>query len=50
MEKKLEQADKLLSQIAVKGEEAFYMVDARRLLKDIYDIIKETQNGEQINK
>lgn len=51
IEKKLEQADKLLSQIAVKGEEAFYMVDARRLLKDIYDIIqKEKQNDKQSDK
>lgn len=50
MEKKLEQADKLLSQIPVKGEDAFYMVDARRLLKDVYDWIKETQHGEQSNK
>ena len=50
MEKKLEQADKLLSQIPVKGEDAFYMVDARRLLKDIYDMIKEKSNGEQSNK
>ena len=49
IEKKLEQADKLLSQIPVKGEDAFYMVDARRLLKDIYDWIKETQHGEQSN-
>lgn len=47
MEKKLEQADKLLSQIPVKGEDAFYMVDARRLLKDIYDMLKEKSNGEQ---
>lgn len=50
IEKKLEQADKLLSQIPVKGEDAFYMVDARRLLKDIYDMIKERTNGEQSNK
>lgn len=50
IEKKLEQADKLLSQIPVKGEDAFYMVDARRLLKDIYDMIKEKSNGEQSNK
>lgn len=50
MEKKLEQADKLLSQIPVKGEDAFYMVDARRLLKDIYDMIKERTNGEQSDK
>ena len=50
MDKKLEQADKLLSQIPVKGEDAFYMVDARRLLKDIYDLIKEKQYGEQSNK
>lgn len=49
IEKKLEQADKLLSQIPVKGEDAFYMVDARRLLKDVYDWIKETQHGEQSN-
>jgi hypothetical protein len=49
MDKKLEQADKLLSEITVKGEEAFYMVDARRLLKDVYDWIKETQHGEQSN-
>ena len=49
MEKKLEQADKLLSEITVKGEDAFYMVDARRLLKDVYDWIKETQHGEQSN-
>ena len=47
IEKKLEQADKLLSEITVKGEDAFYMVDARRLLKDIYDMIKERTNGEQ---
>ena len=47
IEKKLEQADKLLSQIPVKGEDAFYMVDARRLLKDIYDMLKEKSNGEQ---
>ena len=50
IDKKLEQADKLLSQIPVKGEDAFYMVDARRLLKDIYDLIKEQNNGEQSNK
>lgn len=50
IEKKLEQADKLLSQIPVKGEDAFYMVDARRLLKDIYDMLKEKSNGEQSNK
>ena len=50
MDKKLEQADKLLSEITVKGEDAFYMVDARRLLKDIYDMIKEKQYGEQSNK
>lgn len=50
IEKKLEQADKLLSQIPVKGEDAFYMVDARRLLKDIYDIIREKANGEQSDK
>lgn len=50
IEKKLEQADKLLSQIPVKGEDAFYMVDARRLLKDIYDMIKEKSNGEQSDK
>ena len=49
IEKKLEQADKLLSQIPVKGEDAFYMVDARRLLKDIYDLIKEQNNGKQSN-
>ena len=49
IDKKLEQADKLLSQIPVKGEDAFYMVDARRLLKDVYDWIKETQHGEQSN-
>ena len=49
MDKKLEQADKLLSEITVKGEDAFYMVDARRLLKDIYDMIKEKQHGEQSN-
>jgi hypothetical protein len=49
MDKKLEQADKLLSEITVKGEDAFYMVDARRLLKDVYDWIKETQHGEQSN-
>ena len=49
MEKKLEQADKLLSEITVKGEDAFYMVDARRLLKDVYDWIKEQQHGEQSN-
>ena len=50
IEKKLEQADKLLSEITVKGEDAFYMVDARRLLKDIYDLLKEKQHGEQSNK
>ena len=50
IEKKLEQADKLLSQIPVKGEDAFYMVDARRLLRDIYDLIKEQNNGKQIDK
>jgi hypothetical protein len=50
IEKKLEQADKLLSQIPVKGEDAFYMVDARRLLKDIYDMLKEKSNGEQSDK
>ena len=50
MEKKLEQADKLLSEITVKGEDAFYMVDARRLLKDIYDMLKEKSNGKQSNK
>ena len=50
IEKKLEQADKLLSEIAVKGEDAFYMVDARRLLKDIYDMIKEKSNGKQSDK
>lgn len=50
MDKKLEQADKLLSEITVKGEDAFYMVDARRLLKDIYDMIKEIQYGEQSDK
>lgn len=50
MEKKLEQADKLLSEITVKGEDAFFMVDARRLLKDIYDMIKEKQYGEQSDK
>ena len=50
MDKKLEQADKLLSEITVKGEDAFYMVDARRLLKDIYDMLKEKSNGEQSNK
>ena len=50
MDKKLEQADKLLSEITVKGEDAFYMVDARRLLKDVYDWIKEQQHGEQSNK
>ncbi len=50
MDKKLEQADKLLSEITVKGEDAFYMVDARRLLKDIYDMIKEKQYGEQSDK
>lgn len=50
IEKKLEQADKLLSQIPVKGEDAFYMVDARRLLKDIYDMLKERQHGEQSDK
>ena len=50
MEKKLEQADKLLSEITVKGEDAFFMVDARRLLRDIYDMIKEITNGEQSNK
>lgn len=50
MDKKLEQADKLLSEITVKGEDAFYMVDARRLLKDVYDWIKETQHGEQSDK
>ena len=50
IDKKLEQADKLLSQIPVKGEDAFYMVDARRLLKDIYDMIKEKSNGEQSDK
>ena len=50
MEKKLEQADKLLSQIPVKGEDAFYMVDARRLLKDIYDMIKEKSHSEQSDK
>ena len=49
MDKKLEQADKLLSEITVKGEDAFYMVDARRLLKDIYDMIKEKEHGEQSN-
>ena len=49
MDKKLEQADKLLSQIPVKGEDAFYMVDARRLLKDVYDWIREKSNGEQSN-
>lgn len=49
MDKKLEQADKLLSEITVKGEDAFYMVDARRLLKDVYDWIKEQQHGEQSN-
>ena len=49
MDKKLEQADKLLSEITVKGEDAFYMVDARRLLKDVYDWIKEKQHGEQSN-
>ena len=50
IEKKLEQADKLLSQIPVKGEDAFYMVDARRLLKDVYDWIREKANGEQSDK
>ena len=50
IDKKLEQADKLLSEITVKGEDAFYMVDARRLLKDIYDLIKEKQYGEQSDK
>ena len=50
MDKKLEQADKLLSEITVKGEDAFYMVDARRLLKDIYDMLKEKSNGEQSDK